>query len=359
MRVIVNCRFLTQPITGVQRFAEEITKRLPQELSDVTLVAPDESLRHEELGGVPVERIGRLHGHLWEQIELPRYVRSHSGFLLSLANTGPIGLREQLAVIHDITWARMPQSYSRGFRLWYRFMTGRLVRRARALATVSEFSREDIASYWGIDPARFTVVPNAVDEAFLARTGIEPRGVPHGAFLLSVASQAPHKNIPALVEAYHLAAAETAMPPLVLVGGSSRAFVPTGAVAETQHGPGQIIALGRVDDEELVWLYRHATAFVFPSLYEGFGIPPLEALACGCPVISSNAASLPEVLGDSAKYFDPRDQRAMAQALIDAAGWPLEGAQRRARTGTTAFRWERSAREIVHASSLTTRGGTA
>lgn len=316
MRVIVNCRFLTQPITGVQRFAEEITKRLPQELSDVTLVAPDEPLRHEELGGVSVERIGRLHGHLWEQIELPRYVRRQNGFLLSLANTGPIGLREQLAVIHDITWARMPQSYSRGFRLWYRFMTGRLVRRARALATVSEFSREDIASYWGINPARFTVVPNAVDEAFLARTGIEPRGVPHGAFLLSVASQAPHKNIPALVEAYHLAAAETAMPPLVLVGGSSRVFASNDAAGDVKHGPGQVIALGRVDDEELVWLYRNAAVFIFPSLCEGFGIPPLEAQQLGCPICVSDIPVLRQVFEDDAFYFDPKSVESIKQSLL-------------------------------------------
>jgi glycosyltransferase involved in cell wall biosynthesis len=346
MPVIVNCRFLTQPVTGVQRFAEEITKRLSEELPDVVLVAPDEDLRHESLGGLPVQRVGKLHGHLWEQIELPRFVRRHHGFLVSLANTAPVLQREQFIVIHDITWARVPQSYSTGFKLWYRFMTKRLIRKARLLGTVSEFSRHDLANYWGIDPEQITVIPNAVDEGFLELPGSKPQGAPDGRFLLTVASLAPHKNVRALIDAYKRAAADADLPPLVLVGGSSKVFAAdfsTLPSAGSSEGA-EIIALGRVSDEELVWLYKHARAFVFPSLYEGFGIPPLEALAFGCPVLSSDAASMPEVLGAAASYFDPNNQESMVDALVSTVD--LASAPVRSRR-LERYSWQKSAKLIA------------
>lgn len=312
MTLVVNCRFLTQPLTGVQRFAEEITKRVAAARDDVILVAPRQELRFDSLGGKKVLKIGHLKGHLWEQTELGRFSRKHRAVLLSLANTGPMWLSDQLIVIHDITWARFPESYSWAFRAFYRRMTRALIRRSRELATVSDFSRHDISSFFGVDPQRFKVVPNAVDQRFFDEEGTRPKTLPEDRYFLTVSSLARHKNVAGLVTEYRTAHLQNPdLPSLVLVGSGARSF----ANVDLEEGEDGVVSLGRVSDSELIWLYRNADAFVFPSLYEGFGIPPLEAQACGCPVISSTAASLPEVLRGSALFYEPGVQGSLSNRL--------------------------------------------
>lgn len=328
MTVIVNCRFLTQDVTGVQRFGEEITKRLATLMPNLLLVAPRGKLRKHELGGLEVRQFGRLRGHSWEQLELAAYTHSHKAVLLSLANTGPVAIKRQVLVIHDLAWLHVPESYSLQFRTSYRIFTQCLARRVRRLVTVSKFSRQDIASRYHLDPDSIDVVPNAVDDKFRTSLGTRPKNFPVIRYFLVVSSLNKHKNVGPLVDAYteyaHRSKTDTK---LVLVGGSSRAFsVDQSLVSALSDGSfreatneyarqSQLIPLGRVTDEELIWLYRHAKGFVFPSLFEGYGLPPLEAQACGCPVASSDAASLPEVLGDAALFFDARSRSDMRRAL--------------------------------------------
>lgn len=328
MTVVVNCRFLTQEVTGVQRFAEEITKRLPKLIDGIEFVAPRGELRHVELGGVKIHQFGRLHGHAWEQLELSRFVRKRRATLLSLANTGPLTVSQQILVIHDLAWLHVPESYSFRFRVAYRSLTRSLVRRVRYLVTVSEFSRRDIARHYRLDPVSISVVPNAVDDKFRTSSGIRPHNLPEIDYFLVVSSLNKHKNVGPLVEAFmrYEHSSETATN-LVLVGGSSNVFAQdrgftllsaknaSPSTRKSDCGPSKIVPLGRVTDEELIWLYRHAKAFVFPSLFEGFGLPPLEAQICGCPVASSDAASLPEVLGNKALYFDASSQQDMQRVL--------------------------------------------
>lgn len=333
-RVLINGRFLTQPVTGVQRFATEIAIRITDRRDDVAVAAPRGHLE-QRLG--PLVQAGRFHGQLWEQLDLPGMVRELGNpLVLSLTNTGPLRVGRQIVTQHDITRIRYPQSYSRRFRLTYRAITGPLVRRSAAVVTVSDFSRGEIAGHFGVPAARIVVVPNAAGEAF------RPAAHSGAGYLLAVASPSAHKNLGLLLEAYRQYRELVADPlPLHLAGtptGHLRGDVPRRDV------PG-VRDFGRVSDAQLVDLYQQATVFVFPSLYEGFGLPALEAQQCGVPVVAARSGALTEVLADSALLVDPHDPGALAAALRDlAADTDARHALReRGLANARRFDWDRSA----------------
>lgn len=308
--IIINCRFLTQDLTGVQRFAEEITTALAAMRDDVTLVAPPGELRRQDLSGKRVEQVGSSGGHRWEQIDLPRHLRQgHSPLLLSLMNTGPVLYRNQVVSHHDVTYVRFPQTYTRRFRAVYRMLSALTLRRARAIITVSEFSRDEIADVYGIRPETITVAGNAAGADFR---------VPHAdspdPYLLGVASFLPHKNIDRLVGVFERYRAESGSTTTLRLVGSAR----PAAMARSDGSPRAtdgVKLLGRVDDAHLRALYAGARGFVFPSMYEGFGVPPLEAQSAGTPVAASDIPPVREALGESARYFDPHDDASMLEAI--------------------------------------------
>ncbi len=192
--VVVNCRFLTRPVTGVERFAEELTTRLVELRDDILLVAPAGELRKNEIGGQPVHRVGRLRGHLWEQSELPLFAHRHGrALMLNLANTGPAFSHEQIVAIHDINHRRNPASFSWRFRTLYRALTPLLVRNAAAVVTVSQFSKQEIATYYGRADG-VVVIPNAVGE-WVHVPGRKPAGAADDEFFLLVGSPSAHKNV--------------------------------------------------------------------------------------------------------------------------------------------------------------------
>lgn len=289
-------------------------QELVRRRGDVTLLAPNAVLRRTSIGGLRVDQIGSATGHLWEQTVLPRHLRTRgSPLLLSLANTGPVSYPNQAIVLHDVSFRRIPEAYTMRFRLAYGLLLPLITRRARKIITVSEFSRREISQVLRVSPEDIAVVPNAA--------GIEPSSPPsftqaiQAPYYLAVASQAPHKNIDFLLRAFEHYRASSGSPiRLKLVGGDSPSFVVSSTRARVVDG---VDMLGRVTDTELATLYAGAHAFLFPSLYEGFGIPPIEAQAFGCPVASSNAGSLPEVLGKSARFFDPTSEIDLIEALRD------------------------------------------
>jgi glycosyltransferase involved in cell wall biosynthesis len=225
----------------------------------------------------------------------------------------------------------------RAFRsvFWHRSL-----RRAARVIAISEFVRDRAVAALGLDAARIRVVPQGLDHDRL-RPGTAAREP----FLLYPARRWKHKNHERLLEAFALVRRERPELRLVLTGGGDF----SGLRAEG------VEARGHVDAAALASLMQRASALVFPSLYEGFGLPPLEAMACGCPVACSNAAALPEVVGDAARLFDPREPRAIADAVLDVlahpAPWVDRGLARAAR-----FSWEDTARatEAVYA-ELSTR----
>ncbi|MFF7706240.1 glycosyltransferase [Pseudomonas sp. NPDC007930] len=341
--IVINARFLTQELRGVQRFAEQIALHLKALRDDLVVVCPPGIRMHASAEALGAQVIGSHGGHLWEQWDLPRYLaRQGKPLLLSLCATAPLFYRNQLATHHDITYVRHPASYSRAFRTSYRLMTPQLLRAARGLITVSQFSQREISEFYGYPSERILVVPNAVSEAFQPGEPIQPEP----RYLLAVSSPSAHKNFARMISAF-LALKGMDHVELRIVGGGGGIFANAGLEQQANADP-RIRWLGRLSDEALIAQYQGASAFVFPSLYEGFGIPPLEAQACGCPVLAANAASIPEVLQSSALYFDPLDvehmTRAMALALSNVT------VRQHLRTlglhNVARFSWEQSAQLI-------------
>jgi len=231
-----------------------------------------------------------------------------------------------VVTLHDVQHLDLPGMFPRSERLFRRLAWHRSLRSADRVIVMSDFVRGRAVELLDLDPQRIRVVPLGLDHDRLV-----PVAAATEPFLLYPARRWPHKNHEQLFEAFALLRRERPELQLVLTGG---AF---------ERVPDGVEARGHVPWGEVVTLMQHASALVFPSLYEGFGLPPLEAMACGCPVACSNAGALPEVVGDAARLFDPRDPRAIADAVLDVLSdreaWVERGLARAER-----FSWEQTAR---------------
>ena len=350
-RIAINGRFLTQRASGVQRFAMEAIKAIDALLERdyaalngrIELLAPRRA-RDFPLKNIPLRRVGFFSGYVWEQIEFPLHAGGR--LLLNLCMLGPLVTRHQLVVVHDATVRALPENFSARFRAAYRFLLPRLCRRADLVVTVSEFSRREIGKWYGADPAKIPVcfeggdhiTAVAADPTVLCRFDLVGRK-----FFLGVGVNSANKNIATVVAAFRKAELGSAV--LVLTGAKDiKVF---GQIAQI-HSDG-VRMVGFVSDSELRALYEHALALVFPSFYEGFGLPPLEAMTCGCPVIISEQPALLEVCGDVALHCRADDAAQIMhymQALHCDAGMRTRlaaaGKQR-----ALHFTWESTARSLL------------
>ena len=364
-RIYLNGKFTAQATTGVQRVAMQLVlalDELPAATAETWVLLCPSGAVAPRLKHIAVRHIGPrgLPLHLWEQLVLP--LAAARGLLVNLAGAAPFFAFRQACMLHDAAVFDHPQAYAGAFVAWYRLLFRRLAQHAAKLLTVSAHSRARLAQHLRVDPARIAVVTSgsdhleaiAPDERVLSRHALTS-----GHYLLAVGSANPTKNLAALTAAY----ARLPVDPrrhLVIVGGANpRVF----AAADTA-APGGVLRTGRLDDASIKALYQHAAGLVFPSLYEGFGLPPLEAMACGCPVAASHAASIPEVCGDAALYFDPDSVDAIAAAmqrlLTDA---DLRQRLRQAGLARAAgYRWADSARVLraeLHALGVDAAAGRA
>lgn len=333
--LVLNGKWLSARPSGMQRFAGEIGRRLLALDPSARVAVPRDAVLPDWLPPHRVDRL-RSRGLLFEQVALP--VRTRGRILLNLAGPAPLSRRRQLVVMHDAAPMRHPETFSRAFVAWYRVMYGVLSRTARYLATVSEFSRGELAAVLGVPAERFLVTYDGHEHALEALALADPTPVP-GEYLLCIGNLTPSKNLAPVTRA--LAAAGERV---VVVGaaGPSRVY----AAEAGLDVPGVELA-GRLDDAELARLLRDARALVFPSLYEGFGLPIVEAQALGCPVIASTAASLPEVAGDAALYFDPRDPAAAVARVRELSEAERSRLRERGRANVVRFSWDESAAAIL------------
>lgn len=345
--VTINGRFLTQSVSGVQRFAREIVvawddllnAQLASERGEIELVHPPGARDIPRLRHIDVREVGRLRGHAWEQLTLPRLAQGRR--LVSLTNAGPIMHRDSLVVVHDAAVYDVPESFSWRYRTVHRTL-GRLLAKRAQIATVSRFSAERLAANLGIERDAIAIIPNGVDSmATIAPDGsiIERLGLIEKPFFLTFGSGNPRKNISLVHRAFAQLDRRDAR--LVLVGGNANGIF---ARADTANDP-RIIAAGQCSDAEIATLYDHAIALVFPSLYEGFGLPPLEALARGCPAIVSDIAPHREVCGKAARYVRVDDSAGLAKAMHSALADPPSLAERSDwRDHAARFSWQNSVR---------------
>lgn len=333
-RVVFNGRFLAQSATGVQRYAQETLLAIdallsgpeaPAEWADtrfeLAVPAGARALPRALKRVVPVElKALSRYGHAWEQVTLGWYARD--AFLVGFSYSGPVWKRRQLITIHDAAVRAFPESYTRAYRWVHDALVGVLGRTAERVMTVSEFSRVELANRYRLNPRRIVVghegwehaLSDAPAEQVRNRFGLEP-----GAYLLCVGSLKQSKGLQTLADALQLLPADgmSGTPiQLAVAGAADPRLFPSREGASTLSTDSRIRKLGFVSDEELFALYRHAKGLVMPSRYEGFGLPAVEALANGCPVIAAHAAALPEVLGDAAWWFEPGDAASLAALIM-------------------------------------------
>lgn len=302
--IVVNARFTVQRQTGAQRYAHELTRRLGD---SAALAVPPASLK----GSV---------GHAWEQFVLPLHVGRRQ-LLWSPTNTGPLAVRRQVVTLHDVVPLDHPEWLNPRFAAWYRWLTPRLARRCECVLTVSEFSRMRIVERCGVPAERVVVVPNGVvlpatrPDAEAIDAARHLLRIPFERYVLVLGSIEPRKNVGRVLQAWsRIHASLDDDIGLVIAGAQGRravfrASAESAEVARTHY-------TGYVPDEHLGALYAGATMVAYPSEYEGFGIPPLEAMAFGAPVLTSNNTALPEVVGDAALCVNPFDIDEIADGIV-------------------------------------------
>jgi glycosyltransferase involved in cell wall biosynthesis len=321
----IDARAAARPeLGGVERWARELAARLPAlRPGGYAVLRPPAVLAHRA-------------GHAWEQVALPlRAARMRA--LLCPANLAPLAHPRCVVVVHDAAALRHPGWYSRAYAAWQRRLLPAIARRAQHVITVSEFSRHELAELLGVDA---TVVPGGVDERFTAGADPEPARRALGLdrpYVLTVASHTARKNLAALVPAARALAGEL---DVVVAGGHRPQFA-------RESGLEGLRLLGVVDDALLPGLYAGAEAFALPSLYEGFGLPVLEAMACGTPVVAARAGALPETCGGAAVLAEPTGE-AFAAALTGLLADAAERRRLRAAglARASGFSWDTATRAI-------------
>ena len=324
--VAINARAAARrEIGGVERVAREMAAHLPAVAPGrYRVVRPPPALAHRA-------------GHLWEQAALPLWTRN-AALIYSPAHLAPLASDRNVVVISDAAALRHPDWYTGTYAEYQRRVLPAIAQRARLVIAPSEFSRGEITDLMGVAPDRVAVVPHGVSTRFSSSVDPKPARTAHsirGDYALVVGTRIARKNVTALQEAQRALAAEGVE---LLSAGSGRAYMRAG-----KRPPARV--LGYVDDEILPGLYSGALALLMPSLYEGFGLPCLEAMASGVPVVAANRSALPETCGDAALLVDPDDPAAFADAAVsaatdDAVRTPLAAA---GLVRAAEFTWERTA----------------
>jgi glycosyltransferase involved in cell wall biosynthesis len=301
--VLVNTRALSAAFTGVQRYTDALCRRLDGRIEPLFPARP----MHGPMG------------HIWEQFFLPRLTAGR--LLWSPANAGPVFVKRQVVTFHDIAVLDHPEWFKKRFAAWYRWLVPGLARRAKKIIAVSEFTKSRLVESIGIDSSKITVISNGVDDRFRRTSqdklheGFRPPSVLPSPYVLYVGSLEPRKNLTRLLSAWSLCVDHISSSVWLVISGVNGANQVFKRLPQMP-GPPRVHFTGFIPEKELPTLYKGALTFVYPSVYEGFGLPALEAMALGVPPIVGDTTSLPELVRDAGFCVDPYNVDAIADAIM-------------------------------------------
>ena len=304
--IFVNGKFLSQNRTGVQVFSENIVFQLTQMGYDLTILCSKSDKIREVFPTELIQRVGNLKGHLWEQFDLPSFLKTQNGFLLNLGNTAPIFYKNQISTIHDLAFLKNNKWTSFGFRTAYKMLIPWLIRSSKHILTVSEFSKNEITNYYKCDPKKISILYNGLDytlEKYDVNSLKEK-------IILFVGTFSKRKNVETLIKAYQQW--NNTDYKLVLLGSFDANLISS----ELINNDG-IEIISPASEIEKINYYKKAEILVCPSIYEGFGIPILEGLHFKCKVIASDIEVFNEVFEDEITYFSTFDSNSLQEKLIE------------------------------------------
>lgn len=354
-RIYLNGKFYASPINGVCRVSDRLIRELDllaeegaaPSAWDMRLLVPERTNWAPEFRHIVKMPQKRGHTQFWEQALLPFAARD--GLLVCLANLAPGLHRRKITMVHDVQFLISPRSYPLKLRLGYRVLIPIGSRTSRLVLTVSHYARESLKTFGYARAERIRVAHNAAEhlqqvppgEDVLERLNVQPR-----AYCLVFGSVAAYKNVDVVFAAFGMQA--LAGLKLVVIGPDAAQLRAGGLVPA-----GDAVFAGGVDDATLRALYENALCLLFPSLTEGFGLPPLEAMTCGCPVIAAPAGAMPEICRDAVLYADPPDPGSWATEIARLAADPLlrEAKIRAGLARAADFSWRKSALHLVDAIS--------
>jgi glycosyltransferase involved in cell wall biosynthesis len=359
VRIGINGRPLTAPLTGIGRYTFEMTQALLRQGADIVLFTPSPITcqfepvqgKLEIVAGNVTRRIGR---QVWEQATLPRLVnRRDVDVLWGPAHRLPGGLRpniRKIVTIHDLVWRHAPKTMRKANRLLETLLMPQAIAGADAIVTVSEATRADVLRQWPAltTPMRTIYPGHTMHQSLPAAVLSEKWGI-SGPYCLFIGTMEPRKNLHRLLRAFALLPQEISNVRLVIAGGAGWGGVDIAQEAQKLGIGEKLLTTGYVDDAELATLLHHAKALAMPSLYEGFGLPIIDAMAHGVPVLTSNLSSMPEVAGGAAILVDPLDVTDMARGVAEVLGDETKRAALR-RNGLARAKilgWDKAAAEFL------------
>ena len=303
MEIVVNTRVLSSRMTGAQRYVRELVDHMGAVATEIS----------------PEKYSHGVEGHFWEQFILPKLAGGR--ILLSPSNTGPLFYQNQVLSLLDVVPLDHPEWLNPKFAAWYRFLTPKLAKRVRHVITISEFSKQRIIATTGIDSSKISVTSLGVDKRFCKKNLEEillvrrKFNIPSPNYILCLGSLEPRKNLEKLLAAWS-SLVDKIQDDIYLVVAGGEGSKNVFQKLNLERNISRVKFLGHVEDSFLPALYSGAMIFAYPSVYEGFGLPPLEAMACGTPVLTGNLTSLPEVVGDCGVMVDPYDVDAIANGIF-------------------------------------------
>ena len=338
MRYAINGRFVVRKLTGQERFATELLRELDKicKKDEFVLVVPEYAETLPDYKNIKIVKYGKVKSHFWEQISLYRYCKKHHLVSVNLTSTCPL-LDSGIVCWHDAAAYEIRELltqnlYGRLSYIWHQMMIEAVKRSKYPIITVSNYSKSRLSKFMKVPESRFHVISNAwqhylrvnEDESIFEKL---PKGYVRGEYFMALSSLSPQKNFIWVKEV-----AKRNLEKKFLIVGRAEGFTKLG-IDDLQGS--NLLFTGYLTDGEIKSLMKGCRAFIHPAVYEGFGIPPIEALSCGTALIVSTAACLPEVYGNSAHYIDPYDYDvdldellkepvAPASEVLDKYSWSKE-----------------------------------